>query len=82
MLGYDRSGPEGQGPMTGRQMGKCNPDSPIRKGNDENAESTNVNYGRRRLFRRFKNSNQAPEAGRRRGAGFRGRPGRGRGRNW
>lgn len=25
MPGFDRTGPEGQGPRTGRDMGKCNP---------------------------------------------------------
>ena len=24
MPGFDRTGPEGQGPMTGRELGKCN----------------------------------------------------------
>ena len=28
MPGYDRSGPVGQGPMTGRGMGYCNADRP------------------------------------------------------
>jgi hypothetical protein len=28
MPGFDRSGPMGQGSMTGRGMGKCNPDAP------------------------------------------------------
>lgn len=28
MPGFDRSGPMGQGPQTGRGMGKCNPDAP------------------------------------------------------
>lgn len=27
MPGLDRTGPEGQGSRTGRQMGRCNPDS-------------------------------------------------------
>jgi hypothetical protein len=27
MPGLDRTGPEGKGPRTGRQMGKCNPDA-------------------------------------------------------
>jgi len=27
MPGFDRRGPEGQGPMTGRGLGDCNPDN-------------------------------------------------------
>ena len=27
MPGFDRTGPEGQGPQSGRKMGKCNPDN-------------------------------------------------------
>jgi hypothetical protein len=34
MPGIDRTGPNGQGPMTGRRMGRCNP-SPIGKTDDE-----------------------------------------------
>jgi hypothetical protein len=35
---YDRTGPEGKGPKTGRGLGKCNPG---------NAENTNDNNSRR-----------------------------------
>ena len=34
MPGIDRTGPNGQGPMTGRRMGRCNP-SAIRRTDDE-----------------------------------------------
>lgn len=34
MPGIDRTGPAGQGPMTGRRMGRCNP-SQIGKTDDE-----------------------------------------------
>jgi hypothetical protein len=34
MPGIDRTGPAGQGPMTGRRMGRCNP-SGTRKTDDE-----------------------------------------------
>ena len=27
MPGFDRTGPQGQGPMTGRRMGRCNPET-------------------------------------------------------
>ena len=27
MPNYDRTGPDGEGPLTGRQMGKCNPEN-------------------------------------------------------
>lgn len=33
MPGFNQTGPAGQGPMTGRGMGKCNP-SPYGKTND------------------------------------------------
>ncbi len=35
MPGFDRTGPEGKGPRTGRELGKCNPvpeDSPDERG--------------------------------------------------
>lgn len=28
MPGFDKTGPEGKGPMTGRGMGPCNPNTP------------------------------------------------------
>ena len=28
MPGFDKTGPEGKGPMTGRRMGLCNPKAP------------------------------------------------------
>lgn len=31
MPGFNRRGPENEGPMTGRKAGLCNPDSPLRK---------------------------------------------------
>ncbi|MFP3860502.1 MAG: DUF5320 domain-containing protein [Bacteroidales bacterium] len=30
MPGFDRTGPEGNGPMTGRKLGRCNPNAPER----------------------------------------------------
>ena len=38
MPGQDRTGPEGQGPMTGRKMGLCN--------NDKDDPSTENTFGR------------------------------------
>ncbi|MFO8235777.1 MAG: DUF5320 domain-containing protein [Bacteroidales bacterium] len=35
MPGFDRTGPEGQGPMTGRKLGRCNPNAP------ENTDNVN-----------------------------------------
>ena len=35
MPGFDRTGPGGEGSMTGRKMGRCNPDSPVNKGEEE-----------------------------------------------
>ena len=32
MPGYDKTGPEGQGSMTGRGMGPCNPKAPKGRG--------------------------------------------------
>ena len=70
MPGLDSTGPEGQGPRTGRQMGKCKP----RKGSidPENKKTTpedNVNPEEERFPGRGRGS------GRGRGRGF----GRGRG---
>jgi len=34
MPGFDRTGPEGQGPMTGRGLGRCNPDNEFNEEDD------------------------------------------------
>jgi hypothetical protein len=77
MPGLDRTGPEGQGPRTGRQMGKCKP----RKGS--------VDPGNIAKDEKDKNGlpengpeNDGPFYGRGRGLGrgFGRGPGRGRGR--
>jgi hypothetical protein len=39
MPGFDRTGPEGQGPRTGRQMGRCAP----REKKKENNNNVNAN---------------------------------------
>ncbi len=65
MPGFDRTGPEGQGPKTGRGLGKCNPD---------NQNATNTGSFFQRLGLRF-----GRNAGRRGGQGGQGRgPGRNR----
>lgn len=35
MPGFDRTGPEGRGPQTGRAMGKCNPGNQNAANSDE-----------------------------------------------
>ncbi len=65
MPGYDRTGPEGQGPMTGRKMGRCTNYGAGRKKKDSSPEETrdeNPTEGQ---------SNQGFERGR--GKGGRGR---------
>jgi hypothetical protein len=42
MPGFDRTGPMGQGSMTGRRLGKCNPDN---KANDNQQEDVNFPRG-------------------------------------
>lgn len=34
MSGLNRRGPSGEGPMTGRRMGRCNPDNKRKKGDE------------------------------------------------
>ncbi|HPE17891.1 MAG TPA: DUF5320 domain-containing protein [Tenuifilaceae bacterium] len=68
MPGFDQRGPEGQGPMTGRRMGRCTNFGAGRKSQPE-GESSSVNP----------NENLPENSGR--GFGFgRGARGRGRGR--
>ncbi|MFZ5941380.1 MAG: DUF5320 domain-containing protein [Bacteroidota bacterium] len=45
MPGFDRKGPEGQGPMTGRKMGKCT-DYGARLGKGEETGSRGLRPGR------------------------------------
>lgn len=61
MPGLDRKGPQGDGPKTGRGLGKCNPD---KKNQDEN--SGNAEYGQG-LGRR---TGRGQRAGRGRGRGM------------
>ncbi len=73
MPGFDRTGPEGQGPRTGRAMGKCNPDK------ENTVEDTNREYfGRGRGFARRLNLGFGRKYGR--GQGRRGGAGRRMGR--
>ena len=66
MPGFDGTGPLGQGPMTGRGLGKCNPET-----KDRLNELNDLRWkGRRHRFR----GDEAPGGGR--GAGL----GQGRGR--
>ncbi len=66
MPGFDRTGPEGEGPMTGRKLGRCTNYGKGRQGlNDDQADD---------------NENLAPGRGAGRGLGRRGGgPGRGAG---
>lgn len=68
MPGYNQTGPMGQGPMTGRRMGRCtNFGANLKNQNTETKENTNENFPENFLGREF---------GFRHGMGF----GRGRGR--
>lgn len=46
MPGLNRTGPQGEGPMTGRKQGKCNPKN--RKKTDGGAEDVSPGSGARR----------------------------------
>jgi len=65
MPGFDKTGPMGQGPMTGRKMGKCtnygagkksqikNPNENPFDNEDNNSENMNFGFGRGRGGRGF-----------------------------
>ena len=72
MPGFDRTGPNGEGPRTGRALGKCNPG----KDNDPNTEEDDLRGG---LGGRFR-FGQGWWKGRSRDAGPGRRGGRGSGR--
>ena len=72
MPGFDRTGPNGEGPRTGRVLGKCNPG----KDSDLNIEDDDLRGGRGRRFR----LGQGWWKGRGRSAGFGRRAGRESGR--
>lgn len=61
MPGLNSTGPEGQGPRTGRQMGNCKPA-------DEEVESRNGNFAGRE-FRRGRGFGRMQGFGKRRGFG-------------
>ncbi|TAJ12566.1 hypothetical protein DMA11_12205 [Marinilabiliaceae bacterium JC017] len=48
---FDRTGPEGQGPRTGRKMGKCNSDN-NQSGNGNNFMDREIRRGLERGIRR------------------------------
>lgn len=51
MPGYDRSGPEGKGPMTGRGMGNCGGYPPARTGRSRFGRfGMAFRHGRRRFY--------------------------------
>ena len=61
MPGFDRSGPMGAGPMTGRAMGRCNPNQ------SAGAAMFYGGYGRGMAFRRGRGGGFGPGRGLRRG---------------
>jgi hypothetical protein len=73
MPGFDRTGPEREGPMTGRRMGRCNPESPVNKG-----EENTTNLPGRGLAQRRGRGAGRPENQRSKGKGL----ARGRGFGW
>nr|NQU94429.1 DUF5320 domain-containing protein [Bacteroidota bacterium] len=50
MPGFDRTGPRGQGAMTGRGLGRCEDPSPKKLSKDEDAESMGFGRGPRGGF--------------------------------
>jgi hypothetical protein len=77
---FDRTGPNGEGPRTGRALGKCNPG----KESDLNTEDDDLRGRRGRRFRLgqgwWKGRNRDEGPGRRAGRGEGYGPGRGAGR--
>ena len=80
MPGFDRTGPSGEGPRTGRGLGKCNPE----KDNDLNTEEEDLRGGRGGRFRLgqgwWKGGGRGEGPGRRAGRGSGRGAGRGSGR--
>lgn len=78
MPGFDRKGPNSEGPMTGRGLGKCNPET------RDNLNMINETPGRGRRFRGGygpgNGKGNGPGNGRGIGRGDEGGAGRGRGR--
>lgn len=64
MPGFDRSGPMGAGPMTGRAMGRCNPNQAA------GAAMPYGGYGRGMAFRRGRGGGFGAGRGLRRGFGM------------
>jgi len=52
MPGFDRQGPNGEGPMTGRKMGRCNPDNIDKPVSETEVQDNSFRFGRGR-GRRF-----------------------------
>jgi hypothetical protein len=69
MPGFDRTGPYGEGPRTGRGLGKCNPE----RDDEQNLEDDDLRGGRGGRFR----FGRGWWKGRDRGAGPGNRAGRG-----
>ncbi|HEY9125118.1 MAG TPA: DUF5320 domain-containing protein [Bacteroidales bacterium] len=74
MPGLNRRGPNGEGPMTGRKMGRCNPDN---KGKTEEEIFQNRNMNNREQDTTF-----GQGWGRGKGRGMGKGPGRGLGRRF
>lgn len=70
MPNYDRTGPQGEGSLTGRQMGKCNPEN-----KDTEPDDSTPGQGFQNRFRGGQEMGQGRGRGRGLGRGF----GRGRG---
>ena len=70
MPGFNRTGPSGEGPRTGKALGKCNPG----KDNDLNTEEEDLRGGRGRRFRLgqgwWKDKSRGAGLGRRAGKGL------------
>ncbi len=62
MPGYDRTGPAGQGPMTGRGLGPCGAGMAYgRQGNYSRGGGRGFNAGGRQRFRFWQQSAMAPQ---------------------
>lgn len=68
MPGLNRRGPNGEGPMTGRKMGRCNPDNKG-KTNEEIFQNRNVTFSGHNFFGRGLRKGRSKGFGRNLGLG-------------
>lgn len=77
MPGFNRKGPQGDGPMTGRSMGKCGNKQGNRMNGPANNDAPNENNGdQQQMSPMFRNRGRGRQRCQSNGGGFGGRRGR------